>query len=172
MRRREADGTIKRGVVFIREFVSRPIITLVANRIYEEPYATLPTRHRIRHTPGSLDVGYEWRCKGQWQGVKVHAASIAQEMSPGSEEEFLTEHYWSYTKRSNGTTSEYEVKHLRWQTYAVRNYEIRVEFAQLYGSQFGFLTETFATSALLAEGSAVSVGMGARIETPQLRLPP
>src|SRR5579863_7187459 len=45
--RTEKDGTRKRGVVFVREFVPRAAITLVARRMYEEPYATLPMQHLI-----------------------------------------------------------------------------------------------------------------------------
>src|ERR1035437_5339099 len=52
--RTEPDGTRKRGVVFIREFVPRAAITLIANSLYEEPYATLPMRHSIASTPGVL----------------------------------------------------------------------------------------------------------------------
>ena len=42
VRRREPDGSIKRGVVFIREFVPRRAIAWVAKRFYEEPYLRSP----------------------------------------------------------------------------------------------------------------------------------
>src|ERR1700679_3564469 len=48
VRRTEPDGTYKRGVVFIREFVPRRAIAYVAKHLYEEPYAPTPTNHRIR----------------------------------------------------------------------------------------------------------------------------
>ena len=48
------DGTRRRGVVFIREFVPRAAITLIANSLYEEPYATLPMRHSIASGEGTL----------------------------------------------------------------------------------------------------------------------
>src|SRR5665213_2916396 len=38
VRRTDAHGTQKRGVVFVREFVHRPAITIIANALYEEPY--------------------------------------------------------------------------------------------------------------------------------------
>src|ERR1700761_3531765 len=56
VRRTEADSTHKRGVVFIREFVPRAAITIIANTLYEEPYATLPTRCSIVTTPQTLSV--------------------------------------------------------------------------------------------------------------------
>ena len=112
--RTEADGTRKRGVVFLREFVPRTAITLIARSIYEEPYATLPMRHNIVSGFDSLAVEYAWRHRGTWSRLAVEADPAAQPIAAGSEEEFITEHYWGYTKRTRGNTSEYGVQHPRW----------------------------------------------------------
>src|SRR6185437_12032235 len=56
--RTEPDGTRKRGVIFLREFVSRPAIALVARSFYEEPYSTVPTRHTFAESPDKLSVSY------------------------------------------------------------------------------------------------------------------
>src|ERR1700712_44656 len=69
VRRTEPDGTQKRGVVFIREFVPRTAITIIANTLYEEPYATLPTRYSIESTAQKLSVRYDWRHKKVWQSL-------------------------------------------------------------------------------------------------------
>ena len=161
--RAEPDGTCKRGVVFIREFVSRPAITLIANLLYEEPYVTLPTRHTIVAAPGRIDVSYAWRHRGAWQSLAVEASDMAQPIAPGSEEEFITEHYWGYTKRSRGQTSEYAVQHPRWVVYPVRSFHIAVDFGALYGAAFEPLNHAAPASVLLAEGSDVSVSTGGRI---------
>jgi len=163
VRRTEPDGTHKRGVVFIREFVPRAAITLVASRLYEEPYATVPTRHTIAHTADALSVRYDWRYRNTWQSLGVEASPVAEPMLPGSEEEFLTEHYWGYTRRRNRSTSEYEVRHPRWLVYPVRNYRITADFAALYGPAFAALNDQPPASVLLAEGSAVSVHGGTRL---------
>src|ERR1700761_4562779 len=65
------DGTRRRGVVFIREFVPRAAITSVANTFYEEPYATLPTLSSIVKSPQSLDVQYSWKHSGRWHKLGV-----------------------------------------------------------------------------------------------------
>jgi uncharacterized protein len=161
--RSEPDGTRKRGVVFIREFVSRPAITFIANLLYEEPYTTLPTRHSIQATPASLDVQYSWRHRSAWQSLAVQALPVSRPIAAGSEEEFLTEHYWGYTKRTNGATSQYEVKHPRWETYSILTHTFQVDFAALYGTEFASLHQQEPASVLLAEGSAVSVHAGTRL---------
>jgi uncharacterized protein YqjF (DUF2071 family) len=165
--RTEVDGTRKRGVVFIREFVSRPAITLLASALYEEPYATLPTRHSIVATPDLLSVSYAWRHraagKSRWHSLAVEASPIAQPVAPGGKEEFVTEHYWGYTKRSRGNTSEYGVLHPRWPVYPIRSFNIDVDFAALYGPAFASLNHQVPVSVLIAEGSEVSVHGGTRL---------
>jgi hypothetical protein len=161
--RTEPDGTRKRGVVFIREFVPRAAITLIANSLYEEPYATLPMRHSIVARPGVLTVSYSWRYQQTWHSLAVEADPTPQPIAPGSEEEFITEHYWGYTKRTRGDTSEYGVQHPRWQVYPVRNFGGHADFAALYGPAFASLNGQPPTSILLAEGSAVTVSTGTRL---------
>jgi uncharacterized protein YqjF (DUF2071 family) len=159
----EPDGTRKRGVVFISEFVPRAAITLVANSFYEEPYATLPMRHSIVETPEALKVSYGWRHRGAWQSLAAEASPTPHAIEPGSEEEFITEHYWGYTKRSRGTTSEYGVLHPRWSVYPIRSFTIEADFAALYGPAFASLNNAAPASILLAEGSEVSVSTGTRL---------
>jgi len=159
----DKDATRKRGVVFLSELVPKAAITLVANRLYEEPYATLPMRHSIAQTSDSLSVSYGWRHKGIWQNVAVEASPTPEPIAPGSVEEFITEHYWGYTKRTRGRTSEYAVQHPRWQVYPIRSVRIEADFAALYGPTFASLKHQQPASVLLAEGSAISVSTGSRL---------
>ena len=160
VRRKEPDGSIKRGVVFIREFVPRRAIAFIAKRFYEEPYIAIPTHHQIESSPESLNVSYSWELGGRSHSLSVKAAPTPLNIQPGSKEEFITEHYWGYTKRADGRTSAYQVEHPRWQTYNLQSYEIAVDFGILYGQSFAFLTDQWVSSVLLAEGSAVSVHSG------------
>jgi uncharacterized protein YqjF (DUF2071 family) len=168
VRRREADGSVKRGVVFIREFVSLPAIALVANALYEEPYATLPTRSSISEKAQALSVRYDWRQGKTWHSLAVEAEPTAQPIETGSEAEFITEHYFGYTRRRAsrnrpGSTSEYAVEHPRWQIYPVLRQAISVDLGALYGPVFSGLDAGRPASILLAEGSAVSVSSGTRV---------
>ena len=163
VRRTEPDGTQRRGVVFISEFVPRAAITLIANTLYEEPYATLPTRYSILNSPQSLAVQYDWKHRGTWHSLSVQAVPQAQPIAPNSVEEFITEHYWGFTKRSNGSTSQYDVHHPRWQVYPILKHSISANFGSLYGPAFAHLDAAHPANILLAEGSAVSVGNGSRI---------
>jgi len=152
----------KRGVVFIKEIVPRPTLTLVANLLYKENYETLKTTHSWKEEGDTLTVQYGWK-KGEWNTITVEADKTPIDIAPNSEEEFITEHFWGYTKINNNVTSEYEVVHPRWQIYPVKSYDIKVDFNNVYGPAFAFLQEQTPVSVYLAEGSEILVKQGGKI---------
>lgn len=154
----------KRGVVFIKEIVPRPSLTLVANLLYNENYETLKTRHSWIEGDDDLTVEYGWKKKGQWHTIKTVTDKIPVDIKPDSEEEFITEHFWGYTKITDSVTSEYEVAHPRWQIYPVRDYDVNVDFQTTYGPDFAFLKDAKPVSVYLAEGSNIVVKQGRKIK--------
>lgn len=149
----------KRGVVFIKEIVPKPALALVANIIYKEHYETMPMRHSWEKGNDELVVEYRWR-KNQWNSLKVVTSLDSVEISDGSEEEFITEHYWGYTKLNGGRTSEYGVEHPKWNVYRTLHYSIDVDFGAVYGDDFAFLRNEEPRSVFLAEGSDIVVQSG------------
>lgn len=164
VRRREEDGSVKRGVVFVREFVPRRAIAWVAKRFYEEPYLAAPCSHKFGAKKDLVFARYAWKMGGKVHSLTAAGYVPALEIAAGSEEEFITEHYWGYTKRSDGGTAAYQVEHPRWQTYRLQSYQIDVDFERLYGREFGFLNGVRESSVLLAEGSGVVVHSGTRLQ--------
>jgi uncharacterized protein YqjF (DUF2071 family) len=152
----------KRGVVFIKEIVPKHALTFVANTIYKENYETMPMKHRWEIDDNHLTVEYQWKLK-EWNSLEVQCTKDAIAIAEGSEEEFITEHYWGYTKISQQRTSEYGVEHPRWKVYPVKNYAIHVGFGGVYGEQFGFLKNETPASVFLAEGSEIVVREGLKI---------
>lgn len=149
------DGDVwKRGVVFIKEFVPKPAITFVANTLYKENYQTLPMKHVWIEQEHQLEVDYRWKNR-TWHNFSVISSSKAEEIRIGSEEEFITEHYWGYTKISASKTSEYGVEHPRWLAYPIKDYKIDVDFGINYGSDFAFLNNANPDSVMLVEGSDI-----------------
>jgi uncharacterized protein len=155
-------GEWKRGVVFIKEIVPKPALTFVANTIYNEKYETKPMSHLWDVRDGRINVEYSWKKEAR-QMFSVSGTSIPIEFGAGSEEEFITEHYWGYTKITDQRTNEYGVEHPRWKVYPVDEYSIDVDFGLVYGSEFSFLTNEKPKSVFLAEGSEIVVRSGTRI---------
>jgi uncharacterized protein YqjF (DUF2071 family) len=154
----------RRGVVFIREIVPLRALQLVAEHVYGEPYVTAPMRHEWTHRADELSVNYEWKMGGRWHRLQASASTAASPVVHGSEEEFITEHYWGYTARRGGWTSEYEVVHPRWNVFGIKNYSIDVDYSIVYGDRFAFMNEVEPYSVLLAEGSEIVVRSGTRLE--------
>lgn len=151
-------GIWKRGVVFVKEIVPKRMITFVANTVYKEKYATHPMRHQWLHTPDNmLDVSYEWKVGQQWNFLKATAEKEALPIPAGSEVEFITDHYWGYTQMAASRTGEYQVAHPQWRTHRVVEYSYHCDTASLYGPAFVPMLQQTPVSALLAEGSDISV---------------
>lgn len=154
----------KRGVVFIKEIVPKPAITFVANTIYKENYQTLPMKHRWVENNNDLTVEYAWKSKN-WDIFSVIAHPQREVIKPNSKEEFITEHYWGYTKVASNLTSEYGVEHPRWEVYPIKSYHIEVDFERNYGKDFSFLSKATPHSVMLAEGSLIQVLKGKKIRS-------
>lgn len=154
--KRLENGKWKRAVVFIKEIVPKPAITFVANTVYNENYQTLPMKHSVTENSDSIDFVYQWKTKEKWNTILVKTEIKISEIKIGSEAEFITEHYFGYTKHEN-KTFEYEVKHPKWEQYKVVNTKIDVDFKTTYGNEFAFLKDLTPTSIILAKGSKISV---------------
>ncbi len=155
--RRKVGSEWRRGVVFIKEIVPKPAITFVANTLYGEAYETCAMWHRWSETEADREATYQWKVGDRWQTFGVTAEKHPRDISVGSATEFITEHYWGYSRNSARRTTEYQVTHPRWQQYPVHDHTIDVDFGLNYGPAFGFLNDQQPTSVFLAEGSQITI---------------
>lgn len=147
----------KRGVVFVKEIVPKRLISFVANTVYGEHYYCCPMRNTLVQTAGIVDVRYEWLFKQEWNYLEVKAQQQTVPLQQGSEEEFITEHFWGYTQLKNSNTSEYQVEHPRWNIHPVINYSISINTKEMYGEDFHPFLQEKPTSVFMAEGSPIKV---------------
>ncbi|MFL6260266.1 MAG: YqjF family protein [Thermoanaerobaculia bacterium] len=163
--RRKAEDGWRRGVVFVKEIVPRFAIAGTARLLYGEKYVALPMRHSITGDParGGLYVMYGWRLQGRWNGIGAVVGGSPQEAAPGSEEEFITEHYWGYSSLRGGGCVEYQVEHPRWRVWTLLRPVLDCDVATLYGRQFAEPLAGEPSSAFLADGSEVAVYPGRRV---------
>jgi uncharacterized protein YqjF (DUF2071 family) len=162
--RRKADDGWRRGVVFIRELVPRMAIAFVARKFYNENYVALPMSHQIEKSREEIkSVSYSWRFGGSENYIKLTTRGGAQLLVKGSEQEFITEHYWGYAKQPDGSTLEYRVEHPRWRVWETQAAELNCDAAKLYGEIFGDALNRPPSSAFLADGSDVIVYKGVKL---------
>lgn len=163
--RRRAEEGWRRGVVFVKEIVPRMAIAATARLLYGEKYVALPMRHSITGDParGGMYVMYGWRHRRRWNGIGAVVAGAPREAGPGSEEEFITEHYWGYSSLRGGGSAEYRVEHPRWRVWPLERPVLDCDVASLYGRPFSDPLRAEPSSAFLADGSEVAVYPGVRL---------
>ena len=151
------NGEWKRGVVFVKEIVPKKIIASVANKLFKEHYIACKMNHLWEEFGDRFNVWYSWKNKKVQNIISVKAENIALEIPVGSCEEFITEHYYGYSKFNGQKTGEYKVEHPRWKVYPVTDHYIQCDFETNYGEDFKSLTGMIPDSVYLAEGSEIKV---------------
>lgn len=155
--KRFENGEWKRGVVFIKEIVPKKAITFIANTLYHEHYETHKMRHGIIENERTNTFIYQWENDKKWNSIQVETKKNPVKIAIDSEAEFITEHYFGYTKIDKEITFEYEVQHPRWEQLEVLNYSVAVDFKKTYGKDFEFLQNANPISVFLATGSDITV---------------
>lgn len=165
--RRAAPDGWRRGVVFIREIVPKHAVTWVANAVYEEHYLTAPLKYRVQIPASRNDqtgrCDYVWTLARQQWKLSAEFHGLPQPLLPGSEAEFIAEHYWGYTRHADGSTSEYRVDHPPWRVWSADRAEFQGDAATLYGSGFAASLSKPPASAMVLDGSPVTVYTGQRL---------
>lgn len=154
--RRKVDGQWRRGVVFIREIVSKRLITFIANRVYKENYMSAGLSANVNEGGDEFSVKYAVIRNGP-HIFGAQAGAQAWAFQPGSKEEFITEHYYGYAKAGDNKTVEYAVEHPQWVCYPVKYYFLNLNFETVYGPELNFLNAQKPASVFLAEGSEIAV---------------
>ncbi|MBM4067324.1 MAG: DUF2071 domain-containing protein [Planctomycetes bacterium] len=164
VRRRAHDGW-RRGVVFVRELVPRWAIAFVARRVYNENYLSCRMSHEVR-LPESGQTGlvrYGW---AGGHAVMAEFSGLPESAPPGSEEEFITEHYWGYARQRDGGTVEYRVEHPSWRVWRATTARLEGNVPAFYGNGFQEALRQPPSSAFIADGSAILVQRGVRLDGP------
>jgi uncharacterized protein YqjF (DUF2071 family) len=162
--RRRVGEEERRGVCFIAEIVPRRVIAWTARLMYGENYMRFPMEHRITRNEAGTLVEYGWSLRERRQRLFLEAAQEATAPVQGSLEQFITEHYWGYSRQRSGASIEYRVAHERWRVTAAANAGFEGDGTVIYGATFAAILRGKPVSAILAEGSAVTVFAGDKIE--------
>lgn len=160
VRRRGPEGW-RRGVVFVKEIVPRRAIAWVARTVYGENYVALPMAHTLPAGDGTLE--YRWRHAGGPCALRATIRGEPDPLAPGSEAEFIAEHYWGYARQRGGGSVEYRVEHPRWRAWRAESAALEGDMAALYGRDFAGPLGSAPSSAFVADGSDVVVRRGVRL---------
>jgi hypothetical protein len=142
-------------------------IATVARVVYNENYVARRMWHGTDVSEASLTrsgmVEYGWMERTGRNFLKVRATGKAEALIGGSEEEFITEHYWGYAVQRDGGTVEYQVEHPSWRVWQVSEVEFDCDIDRVYGEKFVRALSAKPSSAFVADGSPVIVRKGVRL---------
>jgi uncharacterized protein YqjF (DUF2071 family) len=148
----------RRAVVFIREFVTRPAIAVIAKLTYNEPYRTIRMRDDVLGPRGDGSIGVRHRF-GPGLGNRLEAWADPSAAVPAEDSAayWLTHHDLGVGRARDGSARSYDVEHPVWALHEVRSLDVEVDFGALYGAQWAFLSEAQPSHVMLAQGSGVAI---------------
>ena len=145
--------------MFIKELVPRRAVATIARLVYGENYTRVPMSHRIERdaSVATIRAEYAWRYGKEKCRMRIETEGANFIPEEGSEEQFITEHYWGYSAQSDGGCLEYEVRHAPWEVWRARQADFAGDAAPLYGAEIARVLRNQPDSAFLAAGSPVTV---------------
>jgi uncharacterized protein YqjF (DUF2071 family) len=158
---RHTESGPRRGVVFLRELVNRPAVSLIARWRYNESYRTTPMRSRLDLCDGRVGpsgrVRYEWKSPGRWNRASAVRCGPWRSVHDDPHAAFIAEHYYGYGVGHDGGPLEYHVAHPPWQWCRVQQVKFDCDVAAVYGERFVEALSRPPISAFLLDGSPVRV---------------
>lgn len=147
----------ERGVVFVREFVPQRLVAWLARRLYNEPYLAAPLSSFRTDDDAGRTLEYRLCFAGREHRLRVTGDKPSYLPGPSTPEHFFKEHHWGFGTTRRGRTLRYRVEHPEWEVFPIRSYEIDLDWAAVYGAEWGFLSKATPCSAVFAAGSPVRV---------------
>ena len=146
-----------RGVVFIKEFVSKFFIPLIANTIYNECYRRIPMKSNIRFGD-NIYLDHSIHLNDKDYSINVEAKNKTFMPHADSTEHFFKEHEWGFgIGNKGGRTVKYRVEHPSWELYPITKFEHSFNFAEIYGNKWKSLNDEKPYNIAFAKGSHVKV---------------
>jgi uncharacterized protein YqjF (DUF2071 family) len=147
----------QRGVCFVREFVPSWLVATTARLLYNEPYRSTRLTMNVTESADTLQARYTVRWGGTIHSLRAVGRKPAVRPAADSTDHWFKEHSWGFGTSRRGRLIRYQVNHPEWDVYPVQDFEASVDWAALYGPQWGCLQRTPPGNVVLVVGSPVSV---------------
>lgn len=132
VKRKTNDGW-RKAIVFIKEIAPAKLIGFMAGWLYNENFISLPLKSNFKNVPGKKEIEYNWKINNEWNYLKAITDNELKKYEPGSLENFISSHYYGYTKVSETKTKEFEVIHEPWHVHPVTTFEMKLDAESIYG---------------------------------------
>lgn len=165
-----------RGVVFIRQISSGRVPAWGVRTALNGPAVAAPIASEVKQHHRTMGVEYRlaWPRAGlpaggsafgkatqgqpfEEQLIRVIGSKPVIRPHPDAIEHWLTKREWGFGLDAKGAPTVHEVIHPAWGFYPVIETDIRVDFASVFGVDWGFLSDQPPVSTLLGVGSEATV---------------
>jgi uncharacterized protein YqjF (DUF2071 family) len=143
----------RRGVVFVRELVPQHLTAWAARLLYNEPYRA--ARIDVATEPAAKTFRLHWGGRIHTIGARL-GADVSTPPADGCEH-FFKEHEWGFGTTRGGKKLVYRVEHPVWAVRPVVALTLDLDFAAVYGPEWGFLNGAAPASQVFALGSDITV---------------
>jgi uncharacterized protein YqjF (DUF2071 family) len=147
----------ERGVCFVREFVPSWLVATTARVLYNEPYRPARMSMEVKESTDTVTASYSVKWQGRVNCLQAVGNRPTVRPVPESTEHWFKEHSWGFGTSPRGQIIRYQVNHPEWQVYPIREFKVDVDWASMYGLEWGVMTEVKPSSVVFAVGSEVSV---------------
>lgn len=155
--KQKTQGEWHYGVVFLKEIVALPLVSFVANNLYQEHYETYPMKHTIIESENEIYTQYQWKKENDWNTMEIHSEPTSYLIEEQTLEYFLTAQHWGFTAANKEKTFVYAVHHPRWEMYKTRRHTIQIDYKTTFGEKFAFLDQLAPDAVFLVEGSPITL---------------
>ena len=142
-----------KGVVFIKEFAPKPIIALIANTFYNEPYYFKNIHLNVNSSENEKILKYSYK---RIQ-LKTKINTTKKSLTKKPLEEFVVDRYIAFVKSSKTETFQYKIHHKPWKIYQTKTTEIDKNIITLLPKKF---RNAKLLKTCVVDGSYVSVEKG------------
>ncbi|MCC6864869.1 MAG: DUF2071 domain-containing protein [Ignavibacteria bacterium] len=153
----------RRGVVFIKEFVPKQIIPLIANTFYNENYKAITMTSDVDKN-GQIKIHHKIKINGKFYEIKAEADNDPVIPEDNLVENFFKEQEWGFGKTKDGQTLIYRVQHPVWKIYPNAKVEHNFEFNLIYGKEWSLLNDKKPYNVTIARGSNVKLFSAKTVE--------
>ncbi|WP_308993848.1 DUF2071 domain-containing protein [Mariniflexile litorale] len=142
-----------KGVVFIKEFAPKPLITWVANIFYNEPYhfKNITYNKYLKNKKIALEYNYKT------YKTKAKGSVTTHELTSNTLEHFVVARYIAFINNKDNKTLQYKIQHKPWRLYNLENSYYDKELLNLLPKPFKKLKYI---STCFVNGSSVAVEKG------------
>jgi uncharacterized protein YqjF (DUF2071 family) len=150
-------GASRRGTTTVQAFVPRRLVAWGARLLYGESVSVASMQPIWKEQADSIQLTYRFDWAGREQRVRVVGTKPPVTPAPETPASFLLDRGWRFGARTNGSVVRARSERPVEPVYRVREHHVTIQWASVYGKEWGFLSEVDPVAVLLTPGAPLTL---------------